>query len=240
MIDFLIFITLGILPSLIWLFYFLEKDKEPEPRLMILLVFILGIMGAVIASMIQEPLRNYIYSIDTDSFSSLELTFINLFDSFFAVSLLEETTKFLSFFIAGSIFIGKELDEPVDFIIYMITAGLGFAAFENFLYFSTAPSEIVSELIFLRFAITTFFHAIVAGILGYFIALSIRGKNYYIVFLGLMVVSFFHTLYNVLIQLMTTSNNLIYPALLLGFLFILSTILIQGFKETKKMKSICR
>ncbi len=240
MTETLTLLTLGILPSLIWLFYFLEKDKEPEPRLMILLVFIFGITGAGIAAMIQEPLRTYIYSIDTANFSNLELVLISLFDSFFAVSLLEETAKFLAFFVAGFIFIRRELDEPVDFIIYMITAGLGFAALENYYYFSMATSEIMAELIFLRFAITTFFHAIVAGILGYFIALSVRDKSYYIVVLGLIVVSFMHTLYNILIQLMTTSHDLIYPGLLLAFLFILSAVLLRGFKETKQMESICR
>lgn len=225
-------ITLGVLPSLIWLFYFLEKDKKPEPKKMILLIFVFGVLGAAVIATGQEYLRNLIIS------SNLKTSLIAFLDSFLAISLLEETTKFLS---AGLIIIFgvHNLDEPVDFIIYMITAGLGFAALENYLYFSRASSSIIAELVFLRFAITTLFHSLSSGILGYFIAVSAKKMRIRTMFTGLIIVTFFHTLYNTLIELIATESGLFYSTALLAFIFLLTVVLVKAFKETKKMKSIC-
>ncbi|MGM0438988.1 MAG: PrsW family intramembrane metalloprotease [Patescibacteria group bacterium] len=238
--EYLPLITLGILPSLIWLFYFLEKDKEPEPKMRILLVFIFGVLGAGLAASIQSPVRDWIYSLDPSLFSETQLLLINFVDSFFVIGFLEESVKLLAV-LTGVFLLGvKELDEPVDFIIYMITAGLGFAALENYIYFSQAPSSMIAELVFLRFAITTLFHGMVAGVLGYFLALSVRLIKKSLVFVGLIVITFFHTLYNVLIELMTTSEGLIYPISLLLFLLLLTILLVKSFKETKKMKGLCK
>jgi len=239
MTDYLPLLTLGILPSLIWLFYFLEKDNDPEPRLMIFMVFSLGVGGAYIASLIQYPLRNFLYSLNPFLLNEFQLALIAFFDAFFAIAFLEEFVKMGAVLIIFSIFGVKNLDEPVDFIIYMITAGLGFAAMENYFYFSRAPLEIIRELVFLRFAITTLFHALSAGILGYFLALAIRKAKIILVPIGLLVATFFHTLYNLLIERMNTSQELHYPILLLAFLFFLSLALLKGFTQTKKMKSVC-
>ncbi len=236
--DYIIFIILGILPALIWLFYFLEKDKEPEPKLIIFAVFLMGIFGAAIAAAIQGPIRSFIYSMDPMMLTEVEMMVISFIDSFFVVSLLEETFKFIPL-LPLFLFACRDLDEPVDFIIYAITAGLGFAALENYFYFSVAPIDTIAELVFLRFAITTLFHAMAAGIMGYFLALSVRKMKKGLIPVGLLVVSFFHTLYNILIELMVQSQNMVYPGALLFFLFVLTLLLLKGFSETKKMKSIC-
>ena len=238
--EYLSFITLGILPSLIWLIYFLEKDNEPEPKIRIILVFLFGVLGAGLAASLQGPAREMIYSLDPASFSETELMLISFFDSFFVIAFLEESVKLLAV-LAGVYILGvKELDEPVDFIIYMITAGLGFAALENYIYFSRAPAAMMAELVFLRFAITTLFHGMVAGILGYFFALSVRKIKRSLIFVGLLVVTFLHTLYNVLIELMSASEGNFYPIILLGFLFILTSLLLKAFQKTKEMKGICK
>ncbi len=238
--EYLSFITLGILPSLIWLVYFLEKDNEPEPKIRVLLVFIFGILGAGMAAAIQGPAREAIYSLDPSQFSEIELLMISFFDSFFVVAFLEETVKLFAV-LAGVLVLGvRELDEPVDFIIYMITAGLGFAALENFIYFSNAKPSVMAELVFLRFAITTLFHGIVAGILGYFFALSVRKIKRRFIFIGLFVVTFLHTLYNLLVELMAASTGSLYPIILLAFLLILTSLLLSAFRKTKEMKGICK
>ncbi len=237
-IEYISFTILGVLPSLIWLFYFLDKDNDPEPKIRILLVFIFGVLGAFLAASIQAPTREFLHSVSTEGGRNLSI-FISFVDSFFAVAFLEETVKLLAVLLGVFLLGVRELDEPVDFIIYMITAGLGFAALENYIYFSRVPTEMIAELVLLRFAITTLFHAIVAGILGYFMALSIRVMKPLFIFLGLIVVTFFHTLYNVLIEFMAISENIIYPIFLLLFLLVLTMLLLRGFKETKRMKGIC-
>jgi RsiW-degrading membrane proteinase PrsW (M82 family) len=231
--DFYLFFALGILPSLIWLLYFLEKDNDPEPKKMIVLAFVLGALGAGIACVFQGYLREMIMSLN--GFKPAVVAFLN---SFLAISFLEETSKFLA---ASVVFVlgVRNIDEPVDFMIYMITAGLGFAAFENYLYFSNAAATIVAELIFLRFAITTLFHALSAGILGYFISQAVKTRSDYLIFTGLITVTFLHTLYNALIELMSTTGDLFYSSFLLVFIFLLTLVLVKGFTKTKEMKSIC-
>ena len=234
------FIVLGVLPSLIWLIYFLEKDNDPEPKIRISLVFVFGVLGALSAASIQGPAREALYSMDVAHLSETEMLLIRFFDSFVLVAFLEELVKLAAVFIGVFALGVKELDEPVDFIIYMITAGLGFAALENYIYFSRAPSAMMAELVFLRFAITTLFHGMVAGILGYFLALSIRKMRGRLIFTGLIVVTFLHTLYNILIELMSGSNHLGYPISLLTFLFLLTALLLKAFKDTKEMKGVCK
>jgi len=232
-------LIIGVLPSLIWLFYFLKKDKDPEPKIMIFTVFVLGVGGALLAASLQVPVRNFIYSINLTDLSQPKIALIGILDAFLVVALLEESVKLLAVIAGVFLFKIRELDEPVDLIIYMITAGLGFAALENYLYFSRVPQEQLTELIFLRFAITTLFHALSAGILGYLLALSIRKMKKYIAVLGLVIVSFFHALYNVLIELMAEKEALLYPSLLLGLIFILALALLGSIKKTKEMESIC-
>ncbi len=232
-------LILGILPSLIWLFYFLEKDNDPEPRMMIVTVFIFGMIGAMVAGSLQPVLRSLLYRLaDCPDLNCPEMTLVGLLDSFLIVAFLEELSKLVAVLFGVFHLAKKEIDEPVDLIIYMITAGLGFAALENYLYFNHAPSSILTEVIFLRFAITTLFHALAAGLMGYFLALSVRRLRKDVALAGLVTVSFFHTLYNVLVEMITGDERLIYPSLLLTFLMILTLALMKAFTELKKMKGI--
>ncbi len=49
-----LYIFLGILPSIIWLLYYLKKDTHPEPRLMILKIFFWGMLSALPAIFIEK------------------------------------------------------------------------------------------------------------------------------------------------------------------------------------------
>lgn len=44
---FFFYLFLGITPSLIWLLYYLKKDIHPEPKRMIVRVFILGMLATI-------------------------------------------------------------------------------------------------------------------------------------------------------------------------------------------------
>src|SRR3989344_5601954 len=109
----------GILPALIWLAFWLREDyKHPEPRGLILKTFLLG-MGAVILVL---PFQKAIDILLTGmAFATILLWVI-----------LEEVFKFGGAYIGGLKSI--EDNEPVDPIIYMITAALGFVALENALF----------------------------------------------------------------------------------------------------------
>jgi len=234
------------LPSLIWLFYFLKKDKESEPRKQILKIFIFGIISALICFYFERILANY------SKFFSFSILFI-LFTGF-----LEEIFKFLP--VKFSALRSSALDESQDIIIYMIISALGFALFENSLiFFKKAIFLNNFQLIFvcfLRFLGATFLHAICSGIFGYFIVLYFyNSKNKFLYFfLGIFLSTMLHFLYNFFIISIEGSIVLLYEKISIfnvleisvsGFLIILllsfsSIFLSKSFKKTKHIKSICK
>jgi len=86
----------------------------------------------------------------------------------------------------------KYLDEPVDFMIYMITAALGFAAIENSLFLSQKSSEIVLEIMVLRAVGATLLHALASGFVGFYWS---RRK----IVIGLLMAAVLHSGFNYLI-----------------------------------------
>jgi len=93
------------------------------------------------------------------------------------LALTEEVFKFFAAWLA----VGrrKELDEPIDAMIYMIAAALGLATIENFFILSDLMSaggivavNELSSIIVLRFVGATFLHAIASGLVGYYWAKS--------------------------------------------------------------------
>ena len=116
----------------------------------------------------------------------------------------------------------SEFDEPVDAMVYMITAGLGFAAMENILYLSRTIQEGISihatlgmhaqatlSVWLLRFTGATLLHTLSSALLGYFLALSWffqhhRRKLFYI---GLVLATIFHFTFNILVSTPLTPES---------------------------------
>jgi RsiW-degrading membrane proteinase PrsW (M82 family) len=123
----------------------------------------------------------------------------NIIKIFFVVAFVEEFLKFLV--VREVVFESKELDEPVDCIIYMIISGLGFAATENLLWLFPLKSEVLGKLIpvsFLRFVSATFLHALSSGTLGFFIGLSFfrKRERLKLISFGLLLATLLHGVYN--------------------------------------------
>ena len=181
----------GILPSLIWLAFWLREDyKHPEPRSLLLKTFLLG-MGSVIMVL---PLQK---AIDT-AFPGTVFVAIVLW------VILEEVFKFGSAYVGGI----KSLDdnEPIDPIVYMITGALGFAALENTLFIlePLIGKEIVSSVITgnLRFVGASLLHVVSSGIIGVALAFSfykLKKEVVRNVLIALILAILFHTGFNVVI-----------------------------------------
>ena len=234
MLKILLYLT-GLLPSAIWLLFYLRKDKHPEPNRMVLKVFFLGIISGFVAILIEKGFQATTNSIFLASAISNSLLTI-----FLGGALVEETVKFLA--AKTGTFHSKELDEPIDFILYMIIAALGFAALENTLVLSNFhPILNVSkafELMFWRFVSATFLHALASGVFGFYVALGhfhSRKRNFYI-FFGLCVAFLLHGLYNWSIMNINGSGKFLIP---LVIIIILSCWVSYGFKKIKRLKSVC-
>lgn len=189
----IIYISFGVLPSLIWLFFYLREDAHPEPKKLIIQVFILGMLAAP-AAVGGEYLMIYIY----DFFNIRTLLTVLI-----GIAVVEEIIKYLV--VRWRILRDKEFDEPVDAMIYMVISALGFAAIENILFAAGPFQQSLSAgfgVIIGRFLGATLLHSLASGIIGYFIAISIlhKAKNHYGHLLqGLLIAITFHTLYNWLI-----------------------------------------
>jgi len=229
----------GIAPSVVWLLFYLRKDHHPESNKMILKIFFYGMIAALPAILVE---MGALRAISEAAFlSSLGQGVITVLNIFIAVAFVEEFLKYLV--VRGKVMSSSELDEPIDLMLYMIIAALGFAASENILVlFSLGPSflfgETVSVTVF-RFLGATFLHALCSGTVGYFLALSLletRKKGRFVL-LGLTLAFLLHGLYNFsIIEIEGSLSFLIPIAILLG----LAVFLTYGFRRLKKIKSICR
>lgn len=116
----------GVLPPLLWLWFWLKEDRHPEPRKILIMTFLAG-MGAVPLAFMAERL---VLSLMKWSGAGVAGTgFIVLLLSW---AFIEEILKYLAAKYAA--LKKKSFDEPVDAMIYLITAAIGFAAMENVLF----------------------------------------------------------------------------------------------------------
>jgi RsiW-degrading membrane proteinase PrsW (M82 family) len=228
--TFFIYIIFGILPSLVWLSFYLRRDVNPEPKLMILKIFSYGMLASLPAIFLETAIFSEFSKLN---FSSSVISILNIF---LGIALIEESLKFLSMVLG--VFKNPEFDEPVDAMIYMITAALGFAAAENVLIiFQLKPLSEIFEVSLFRFLGATFLHALASGISGFFIGLSffnpkVRQK---LVPIGLFLAILLHGFYNFYIMKGERSLKLLIP--LFG-LFIAAIFVSFGFKRLRKLTKI--
>jgi RsiW-degrading membrane proteinase PrsW (M82 family) len=180
----------GVIPTYLWLYFWLREDREhPEPVKFILLSFLCG-MAAVAISL---PLEKLAFA---------NITHRNAL--IIAWAAIEEITKFVGCYLVA--LRTKVFDEPVDSLIYMITAALGFAALENTLFIigPLLAGEVAQSIITgnLRFVGSTLLHTISSGVVGIFIAISFYRHNVIKevdLGIGLMLAITLHAIFNVLI-----------------------------------------
>ena len=188
-----ILIILGFLPSIVWLLIFLTKDPRPEPKYLIIKVFLFGIIIAPVVVLFEAIISGGIAKI---SFLPSAAVFFTL------AAFIEEYMKY--WVVKTSVVSKPDFDEPHDAIIYMIAAALGFAAMENILIaFKVYPDGFAATLgvISLRFTGATLLHALASGIVGYFLGLAWFFYHFkkQIVAFGIILASFLHLIFNYLI-----------------------------------------
>lgn len=238
-LDFSIFIYIifGILPSLVWLSYYLRKDLHPEPKKEILKIFL---WGAAITLPVFFVQIGSVFLLKSFNISPIIFSFIYWF---LIIALSEEFFKYLV--IKIKILQSKYLDEPVDIMIYMVVAALGFAALENVLYLFIPMGQLpFDEMIrrtifvtFIRFIGATFLHTLCSAIIGYAIAISLHNqKNRTLkATSGIVIAVTLHGIYNFSIMQLTGVLQIIIPAITI---ITLAFLVFSGFEKLKKMKGL--
>jgi len=230
-----LYIFFGTLPSFIWLLFYLRTDTHPESNKMVLKIFAFGMLIALPAILFEVSLKEIFENFTMSAFLSLFL------QVFVAVAFIEEILKYSV--VKAKVLDNPEFDEPIDIVLYMIIAALGFAAVENILILLSLGPVFLLENVFIlsviRFWGATFLHALCSGVLGVFLAVSIfetkRRKTLFA--LGLIMVSLLHGLYNFSIM---NTEGIISWLIPTSILIILAIFLFNGFKKLKKLKSVCK
>ena len=204
-------LILAVLPSLTWLFFYLKEDPHPEPRLWLFIIFLMGVALAPLVislEMVLGKIFNFFIAIPLESGLLI----------FIIAPLVEEAAKYGVVHLA----LNKNpvLDEPVDGMVYVIVAALGFAAIENvFAIFSFVPIgapgyfDAAFNFISMRFISAVALHGLASGISGYYFAkfYFIKRNPLFIVW-GLFLATLLHGIYNFLI----VKNNEYIPLILTG------------------------
>ena len=233
------YIILGILPSLIWLAFYLKKDVHPEPKSEVLKIFFYGALVTIPAFFLE---KGFFATTASPLFpDALKPAFVTILNAFLGVALVEEFLKYLA--VREKVLRSPEFDEPVDAMLYMIIAALGFAALENILLFLRLGTEfLVREALAIsvfRFLGATFLHTLCSGTVGFFLALSFSNlkKKSWLIGAGIGIASLLHGLYNFSIMEMEGGPKMLIPIIILIGLAIFVSL---AFKRLKKMKSICK
>ncbi len=222
-------IALGLLPSLIWLVFYFREDCHPEPKHLIARAFLMGIIISPIAILLQYGFVRLTLNFYSEAVASKSPSFF-LWSAF-----VEEFIKFYA--IKLTIINNPEFDEPIDAMIYMVAAGLGFAAIENILVtFQTFPdgTSAVVSLLTLRFIGATLLHALSSALLGYFLAMAwfFQGHHKKLLVIGMLMATMFHFTFNMIIASFENQvNSLIYTTSLLLMMSFLVSILFDRMRE---------
>ena len=190
----------GLLPSIIWLYFLLKEDSRcPEPIPVVTAAFFAGAIAVPLVLPIETAAR-------TALVSGAPLIV--------AWAIAEETLKY----IVAAVFIlwRRAVDESPDYVIYMITVALGFAAAENALFLlSPLMNEgLVSGLVTgnLRFLGSTLLHVVASAMIGFAFAFSYNmnpAPRVAYAAGGLILAVLLHTAFNTLIIGSGGSNALL-------------------------------
>jgi len=211
----------GLIPALFWVWFWLREDsRKPEPFFLIAISFIAGMAVVPIALPLQK--------VAMELYSGLNVMLVWV--------IVEELMKYAV--ALAIIFWNREVDEPIDMVIYMVVLALGFAALENALFIFNpliAGDYLGSALTgSFRFLGATLLHVLASGTVGVCLALAYYKPKIVQVLagtFGLFLAIVLHALFNFFI--MGASGGTI----LVVFLFVWMGIIIL-FMLFEKIKII--
>lgn len=238
-------IFLAFIPPVLWLLFYLREDRHPEPKLLLLLTFAGGMASAFLAMAIELFIlgRNGIAGGTLDMATAPLLFFL-------VIGLVEEYAKYLpvKFLVVNK----SDFDEPVDAMIYMMTAALGFAAMENALFILPFFFGVVQDIISVlpltqenllssldvtanRFLGANLLHALSSGIVGFFLARAwFHPRRHHFVAIGILTATLLHALFNYLILTREVlAQGTFYIILLLSVMAVMVFIDFERLKKTK-------
>ena len=212
----------GVIPALFWLWFWLKEDKEePEPKGLLSLCFIVGMISVIFVL----PIEKFIQSkINSETFQIISWAGVEEIVKYLVVMIIFYKTNYIR--------------KAIDWPIYMITTALGFAALENTLFLikpllleQATVGLLTTQL---RFLGSTLLHTVSSGIIGIAIGLSffmtkISKKLYLLV--GILSAIALHSIFNFSI-IKTSGSDLLK---VFAFLWVATIINLLLFEKLRRM-----
>lgn len=213
----------GLVPAIFWLWFWLHEDRaHPEPYRLIALTFLGGMLVVPVALPLQK------LALGAYSGTALILAWV----------VIEETLKYAAALVM--VLWNRAVDEPIDFVIYMIAIALGFSALENalFIFNPLIAGDAANTFITgnFRFLGATLLHILASGTVGIFLAFAFYARSSIKLIagtFGLCIAVLLHGLFNFFI--MEASGETV----LTVFLFVWAGV-IMFFLIFEKIKMIPR
>ncbi len=203
------------MPALLWLVFWLMEDRcDPEPKRYIFFCFIAGMIAVPLVLPLERAASSYI--------SGAHLLL--------AWAALEECFKFGAAYLAALRF--RVFDEPLDGVIYLVTAALGFSALEN-VFFLVTPAldgDLLRTIVTgnLRFIGASLLHTLSSATIGIALALafykSARWRRL-AALIGVILAIALHTMFNFFILTSGSGSTfLVFLAIWIGIVALLFAI----------------
>lgn len=202
--NILTLLLVSLVPGLLWVWFFYRQDRyDKEPKRIILLTFAAGMVAVIPAALYELPFRHL--------FTPQTQPVVQLLVAVLVVGLGEEGAKLLATY--WSAFRRSAFNEPVDGIIYAVTASLGFAALENLLYTITFGLNVAP----MRAIVTSMAHASFGGVAGLYLGLAKFRDDVGIiqVLQGLGIAALLHGVYDYIII-----AQLVHPLVSLAIIYV--------------------
>ncbi len=157
-------LLLAVIPSALMLRYFIRSDAFPEPRRAIAITFAWGVASTIPAVILALLLLAALDATIWDDITSPWIRGGAI--AFLGAAIPEELFKFaVLYFYCRRL---ADFDEPIDGVVYGVTASLGFATLENLLYVADGGIEVAVAR-----AITAVpGHAIFGAVMGFYFGLA--------------------------------------------------------------------
>ena len=173
----------ALLIAIVWLIFLRKIDINPDNWMYTLITFFLGILFAYGTFFLSDIINHFIgFNLNGEIVNDFSYCFLG-------IGLIEETMKLLPFLLMFKF--ADEIDEPIDYIVYLSISALGFAFAENMLYFHGYGLDIIHG----RALISVVIHMFCSSIIGYGICFGFAAtkmSNSLKILIFLLVAAFVH------------------------------------------------
>jgi protease PrsW len=204
-------LVMAVTPSLLLVRYYYRQDtRSPEPKTLIIKIFILGIIYTIPVFVLESVISRL------NVFFAWSPFFYYFFEAFIVAGLSEEYIKL--HIVRKYVYHHPQFDKIMDGIIYTVVASLGFACMENFLYVMQNSWHIALARGFTAVPM----HAVCSGMMGYYIGKAkfakTKKEEKLLINNGLWLAIVLHGLYNFILFISPVAGS-VFSFFIIAFVF---------------------